>query len=117
MFSHGVSPGASSSWSAHLRADATPADRGHGRPEREAAALRRPLRPIHLREPRPARSVSGFVGEFLILLGAFRYDGVVAGVTTVVVILSAVYMLWMFQRVFFTVPSDWMRRSGADCAT
>ena len=26
------------------------------------------------------------------------------------VILSAVYMLWMFQRVFFTVPSDWMRR-------
>jgi NADH-quinone oxidoreductase subunit M len=21
-----------------------------------------------------------------------------------------VYMLWMFQRVFFTVPSDWMRR-------
>ncbi|HEY8169459.1 MAG TPA: hypothetical protein VIH24_00005, partial [Candidatus Limnocylindria bacterium] len=28
----------------------------------------------------------------------------------IVVILSAVYMLWMFQRVFFTVPSDWMRR-------
>jgi NADH-quinone oxidoreductase subunit M len=28
----------------------------------------------------------------------------------VVVILSAVYMLWMFQRVFFTVPSGWMRR-------
>ncbi len=27
-----------------------------------------------------------------------------------VVIASAVYMLWMFQRVFFTVPSDWMRR-------
>jgi NADH-quinone oxidoreductase subunit M len=26
-----------------------------------------------------------------------------------VVIISAVYMLWMFQRVFFTVPSDWMR--------
>jgi NADH-quinone oxidoreductase subunit M len=28
-----------------------------------------------------------------------------------VVIFSAVYMLWMFQRVFFTVPSGWMRRS------
>jgi NADH-quinone oxidoreductase subunit M len=26
-----------------------------------------------------------------------------------VVIVSAVYMLWMFQRAFFTVPSDWMR--------
>ncbi len=54
--------------------------------------------------------LSGFIGEFLVLLGTFRFNGYVAGVTTVVVILSAVYMLWMFQRVFFTVPSDWMRR-------
>jgi NADH-quinone oxidoreductase subunit M len=54
--------------------------------------------------------LSGFIGEFLVLLGTFRYNGLVAGVTTVVVIFSAVYMLWMFQRVFFTVPSDWMRR-------
>jgi NADH-quinone oxidoreductase subunit M len=28
-----------------------------------------------------------------------------------VVIASAVYMLWMFQRAFFAVPSDWMRRA------
>ena len=41
---------------------------------------------------------------------ALTRNGLVAGITTVVVILSAVYMLWMFQRVFFTVPSDWMRR-------
>ena len=54
--------------------------------------------------------LSGFIGEFLVLLGTFRFNGLVAGITTVVVILSAVYMLWMFQRVFFTVPSDWMRR-------
>jgi NADH-quinone oxidoreductase subunit M len=54
--------------------------------------------------------LSGFIGEFLVLLGTFRYNGLVAAVTTVVVIFSAVYMLWMFQRVFFTVPSDWMRR-------
>jgi NADH-quinone oxidoreductase subunit M len=55
--------------------------------------------------------LSGFIGEFLVVLGAFRYNGLVAAVAMIVVILSAVYMLWMFQRVFFTVPSDWMRRS------
>ena len=54
--------------------------------------------------------LSGFIGEFLVILGAFRYNGFVAAVTMLVVIASAVYMLWMFQRVFFTVPSDWMRR-------
>jgi NADH-quinone oxidoreductase subunit M len=44
-------------------------------------------------------TLNGFVGEFLILIGAYRWD---AGLTTVAatgVILSAVYMLWMFQRV------------------
>ena len=45
---------------------------------------------------------NGFVGEFLILLGAFesqlRWWTVVA---TSGVILSAVYMLWVFQRVMF----------------
>jgi NADH-quinone oxidoreductase subunit M len=54
--------------------------------------------------------LSGFVGEFLVVLGAFRYNGLVAAVAMVAVIISAVYMLWMFQRAFFTVPSDWMRR-------
>ena len=45
---------------------------------------------------------NGFVGEFLILLGAYesnlRWYAIVA---TSGVILSAVYMLWMFQRVMF----------------
>ncbi|MGI8829435.1 MAG: complex I subunit 4 family protein [Candidatus Limnocylindria bacterium] len=54
--------------------------------------------------------LSGFVGEFLVILGAFRYNGFVAAAAMLVVIASAVYMLWMFQRVFFTVPSDWMRQ-------
>jgi NADH-quinone oxidoreductase subunit M len=55
--------------------------------------------------------LSGFIGEFLVVLGAFAYNGWVAAVAMIVVILSAVYMLWMFQRAFFTVPSDWMRRA------
>jgi len=43
--------------------------------------------------------LNGFVGEFLILLGAFRWNPLYAAVATSGVILSAVYMLWMFQRV------------------
>jgi NADH-quinone oxidoreductase subunit M len=43
--------------------------------------------------------LNGFVGEFLILLGAFRWRSVFAVWAAVGVILSAVYMLWMFQRV------------------
>ncbi len=46
-------------------------------------------------------ALNGFVGEFLILLGAFeRYPGW-AVAATAGVILSAVYMLWMVRRVFF----------------
>jgi NADH-quinone oxidoreductase subunit M len=44
---------------------------------------------------------NGFVGEFLILLGAFR-SHVLSGVLAATgVVLGAVYMLWMFQRVMF----------------
>jgi NADH-quinone oxidoreductase subunit M len=43
--------------------------------------------------------LNGFVGEFLILLGAFRANSAMAAVAATGVILSAVYMLWMFQRV------------------
>jgi NADH-quinone oxidoreductase subunit M len=45
--------------------------------------------------------LNGFVGEFLILLGGFReYPWLTAGAASGVV-LGAVYMLWMFQRVMF----------------
>jgi NADH-quinone oxidoreductase subunit M len=54
--------------------------------------------------------LAGFIGEFLVLLGTFRFNGYVAGITMFIVIASAVYMLWMYQRMFFTVPSDWMKR-------
>ncbi|HOQ59689.1 MAG TPA: NADH-quinone oxidoreductase subunit M [Vicinamibacterales bacterium] len=43
--------------------------------------------------------LNGFVGEFLILLGAFRWNPWLAAAAASGVILSAVYMLWMFQRV------------------
>jgi NADH-quinone oxidoreductase subunit M len=53
--------------------------------------------------------LSGFVGEFLVVVGAFDYSGWVAAAIMLVVIASAVYMLWMFQRVFFHTPSGWAR--------
>ncbi|MBC8101554.1 MAG: NADH-quinone oxidoreductase subunit M [Cytophagales bacterium] len=44
---------------------------------------------------------NGFVGEFLILLGAFQAYPLAAALATTGVIWSAVYMLWMFQRVMY----------------
>ena len=43
--------------------------------------------------------LNGFIGEFLILLGAFLWNSTFAAFAASGVILSAVYMLWMFQRV------------------
>jgi NADH-quinone oxidoreductase subunit M len=43
--------------------------------------------------------MNGFVGEFLVLLGTYRWDWRYAAFAASGVILSAVYMLWMFQRV------------------
>ena len=45
--------------------------------------------------------LNGFVGEFLILLGTFGVSPVHAAFAATGVILSAVYMLWMFQRVIW----------------
>jgi NADH-quinone oxidoreductase subunit M len=44
---------------------------------------------------------NGFVGEFLVLLGAFQTQRPWAILAATGVILSAAYMLWMYQRVIF----------------
>jgi NADH-quinone oxidoreductase subunit M len=44
---------------------------------------------------------SGFVGEFLALVGAFRANPWVAFLATSGVILSAAYALWLYRRVVF----------------
>ncbi len=44
---------------------------------------------------------NGFVGEFLILLGAWKTNPALTVVAGLGVIFGAVYMLWMFQRVMF----------------
>ena len=44
---------------------------------------------------------SGFVGEFLILMGAFKKSFLVAILASLGVILGAAYMLWLYKRVIF----------------
>jgi NADH-quinone oxidoreductase subunit M len=49
--------------------------------------------------------MSGFIGEFLSLLGAFLSHRPYAIISAVGVILAALYLLWMFQRVFTGEPT------------
>ena len=46
-------------------------------------------------------ALNGFVGEFMILLGSFQEDWLMTLIATIGVILAAVYLLFMFRRVFF----------------
>jgi len=52
--------------------------------------------------------LSGFVGEFLALLGTFIANPWAAAVAAIVMILGAVYLLWMFQRVVLGEPSAFL---------
>jgi hypothetical protein len=56
--------------------------------------------------------LSGFVGEFLVLVGSYAYSPWVAAVTALGMILAAAYLLWMFQRVAFGEISDFLRSLG-----
>jgi NADH-quinone oxidoreductase subunit M len=44
---------------------------------------------------------SGFVGEFLVLLGAFNYNSTLAFIAAIGVVLGAAYMLWLYRKVIF----------------
>ena len=44
---------------------------------------------------------SGFIGEFLILMGVFMDNFLVAVIASLGVILGAAYMLWLYKRVIF----------------
>jgi NADH-quinone oxidoreductase subunit M len=55
-------------------------------------------------------ATSGFVGEFLVLLGAFKANTLVATLATSGVVLGAAYMLWLYRRVMFgEVKNDEVR--------
>ena len=52
--------------------------------------------------------LSGFVGEFLVLLGTFQANPYAAAVATFVMILAAGYLLYMYGRVVFGEVSDFL---------
>jgi NADH-quinone oxidoreductase subunit M len=56
--------------------------------------------------------LSGFVGEFLTLVGTFAAVPQAAVVATFVMILAAAYLLWMYQRVIFGETSEFIRGLG-----
>jgi NADH-quinone oxidoreductase subunit M len=49
---------------------------------------------------------SGFIGEFLALIGTFIIQKPYAIVAAIGVILAAVYLLWAFQRTFMGKPTE-----------
>jgi len=57
--------------------------------------------------------LSGFVGEFLTLLGTFVANPVAAAIATFVMIFAAGYLLWMFQRVAFGEVSEFIKGLGS----
>jgi len=58
--------------------------------------------------------LNGFVGEFLILLGSYRRSVTWTALAATGVILSAVYLLWAYQRVVFGEITQEKNRSLPD---
>ncbi|MEK7817693.1 MAG: proton-conducting transporter membrane subunit, partial [Actinomycetota bacterium] len=50
--------------------------------------------------------LSGFVGEFLSIVGIFDYNRAMGAIAAFGIILAAAYLLWMYQRVMFTETRD-----------
>ena len=49
---------------------------------------------------------TGFLGEFLVLVGSFQKNYLVAMLATIGVVLGAAYMLWLTKRVIFGVTNN-----------
>ena len=56
--------------------------------------------------------LSGFVGEFLVLVGTFEVNPYAAAIATFVMILAAGYLLYMYGRVVFGEVSDFLAGLG-----
>ncbi|MBU6428033.1 MAG: NADH-quinone oxidoreductase subunit M [Cyanobacteria bacterium REEB65] len=48
--------------------------------------------------------MSGFLAEFLTFVGAFAANPIAAALAAIGIILTAFYMLWLLQRVYFQAP-------------
>jgi NADH-quinone oxidoreductase subunit M len=56
--------------------------------------------------------LSGFVGEFLTLVGTFAVSPAAAAVATFVMILAAGYLLYMYGRIVFGEVSEFLKGLG-----
>jgi len=53
---------------------------------------------------------SGFIGEFLVIVGAFKYSSLIAIGAATGIVLSAVYMLYLYKRIIFgNINNDKLR--------
>jgi NADH-quinone oxidoreductase subunit M len=57
--------------------------------------------------------LAGFVGEFLVLLGTFAVSPVAAAIASLVLVLGAAYLLFMYQQVVFGELSEFLRGLGS----
>jgi NADH-quinone oxidoreductase subunit M len=56
-------------------------------------------------------ATSGFVGEFMVILGAVQYNFWIALIAATTLILGAAYSLWMYKRVVFgAIANDEVRQ-------
>jgi NADH-quinone oxidoreductase subunit M len=62
-------------------------------------------------------ALNGFVGEFLIVLGAFLRIPAAAAFATAGVVLGALYMLWTYERVMFGPITKAINETIADLTT
>ena len=60
--------------------------------------------------------LNGFVGEFLIIVGSYHNRAVYAALAAVGVVLAAVYLLWMYQRVFLGEITNDKNKILPDCS-
>lgn len=56
-----------------------------------------------------------FVGEFLILVGSFKFSNVIIFLSTLGMILSLMYSLFLYNRIFFGVLQEGFIRFYCDC--
>jgi len=59
--------------------------------------------------------LNGFIGEFLIIVGSYHSRALYAALAAVGVVLAAVYLLWMYQRVFYGEIRNEKNRNLPDC--
>jgi NADH-quinone oxidoreductase subunit M len=82
-------------------------DRRHTRLIAELGGLSRPM-PIYaalfaiiMLSSMGLPGLNGFIGEFLILVGAFKVNAAWAACAATGIVLGAAYMLWLYQRTMF----------------